>query len=576
MPTIADYLNNLKKDKDNLVSNLKIKGVSAENSETFTSLVPKVLEIETGIDTSDATALPSEILIDKTAYVKGEKVTGIVETIESLSYEAKEYDQTIVGPKFIKEGTSLVFKKVNINPEVIKSGTYVFGIKGTFTDILDTEKAITSNTILEGYTGYINGEKILGTLKSKEAETFIPSTNDQVISSGIYLSGNQTIKGDINLTSNNIKKGITIFNVEGSLEDGGIDTSDATAIANDILKNKTAYVKGEKVTGNIENKGVVTATIDGQEHILESGYYEGITIPAEVNLISSNIKAGSTIYGVEGNPNVIDTTIDHENTASSSNVQKGKEAYVNGVKVVGSCETMSDTVFIPTVEDQTIKGPKILQGNKTLTVKGDTNLVAGNIKKGVTIFDVVGTYEGSSAVSEIYVLDCTNMSASTEVVTAYSDLIKVSNDGSYSTFSNLGDFVYHTISAAYGTESNLSSAGISLITDTVNSGFYSTVPVEISSSHILLKLVYLVSSWINPHMEIKLIKASSIEEIPAKIAASDFSWSKSILLASSLSKENVFFEFNDLPVGNFYVFINMSEKAGGNNAILSFLGMLCL
>ena len=49
MATTTDYINQLKSDKTNLVNNLIEKGVSAAQDETFTSLVPKVLNIETGI-----------------------------------------------------------------------------------------------------------------------------------------------------------------------------------------------------------------------------------------------------------------------------------------------------------------------------------------------------------------------------------------------------------------------------------------------------------------------------------------------------------------------------------------------
>ena len=49
---------------------------------------------------------------------------------------------------------------------------------------------------------------------------------------------------------NNIKKGVTIFNIEGTLEE--LDTSDATAVSRDMVQGKTAYVKGEKITGNVE------------------------------------------------------------------------------------------------------------------------------------------------------------------------------------------------------------------------------------------------------------------------------------------------------------------------------------
>lgn len=48
MATTADYLTQLQADKQTLVNNLIAKGVNATNEETFTSLVPKVTEIQSG------------------------------------------------------------------------------------------------------------------------------------------------------------------------------------------------------------------------------------------------------------------------------------------------------------------------------------------------------------------------------------------------------------------------------------------------------------------------------------------------------------------------------------------------
>lgn len=61
---------------------------------------------------------------------------------------------------------------------------------------------------------------------TKSATTYTPTTSNQTIAAGTYCSGAQTIKGDSNLVAANIKSGVSIFGVTGSLVGGGIQYAD--------------------------------------------------------------------------------------------------------------------------------------------------------------------------------------------------------------------------------------------------------------------------------------------------------------------------------------------------------------
>ncbi len=120
----------------------------------------------------------------------------------------------------------------------------------------------------------------------------------------------------IDLTSDTITPaqlayGITAHDKTGAAIVGTNDfdsnTTDADALASEILLNKTAYVNTVKLTGTMPNRGSVTGTIStiSGSYSIPQGYHDGsgsvsISSTEQAKLIAENIRQGITILGVQG------------------------------------------------------------------------------------------------------------------------------------------------------------------------------------------------------------------------------------------------------------------------------------
>ena len=160
----------------------------------------------------------------------------------------------------------------------------------------------------------------------KSASTYTPTESEQVISAGQYLDGAQTISA-----------------IPSTYVGSGVTTKGATTVT-PSTSAQTAVSAGTYVTGNI--------TVDA----MPTGALGTPTVNASTGVVTASV-----------------ATSGYLDTSATKTLQ---------------LTTKPSATITPGTTDQTIAAGQYLTG--TQTIKGDTNLIPGNIISGRSIFGVSG------------------------------------------------------------------------------------------------------------------------------------------------------------------------------------------
>lgn len=227
---------------------LRRKGVGQSDGihpVDYASIIDSIKTNDGSIDTSDATATSADILRDKTAYAKNQKLVGTIPTV------------------------------VAATPKITVSKQYI---------VANTSQS----------EGYVQGQNREVSKKASEL--------------------------DSNLVASNIRNGVSIFGVTGSME-SGTDTSSATATASDIAYGKTAYGADGQITGNVStiaNGSRISPSISSP-NIYVSGIslYVDATLPYDRLMRSGSIFSTYAALSSFGNATAADVAAGKTFTSSA-------------------------------------------------------------------------------------------------------------------------------------------------------------------------------------------------------------------------------------------------------------------
>lgn len=357
-------------------------------------MAARIKAIETGVDTTDATATAADIASGKTAYVNDQKITGNVDTIEagaSMTYGCDQYQSGADAVAYAG--------KLALIANFAKSWLFRAGSKFAVTVDLASLGTASAADVMEGKTfTSAAGLQCVGTAAAflgqgrTQAKTVSPSRSKQVVApdSGYDF--------------------LTTVTVE-AIPDNLADVSGVTAQPADV-KAGVAYVDADGVTrqgtATEREAPIITLTPDRTAYDIQPGFYEDAGL-VQIDLEEVTVTpttAAQTVKPSSGRVlskvivEAADPGIDTSDAnAPAEGIREGYTAYVDGVKVWGTMPNhMPESYKLAGVADRydILRGFHTGYGSVSLSDVDQARLIPENIAEGITILGVEGAHKGGN------------------------------------------------------------------------------------------------------------------------------------------------------------------------------------
>lgn len=210
----------------------------------------------TAVDISGDTVTASDMLYGVTAHdASGTAVTGNIVTKTQADLSASGDTVTAPAGYYASSASKSVASGSVTAPSAI-SGTSATVSTGTNTLTLSKTVSVTPSVTTAGYissgTAGNSSVSLTANVTTQAAQTIHPSTSDQTIASGRYLTGNQTIKAVTvsGLSASNILSGVTV-KIGDSTDDDCVASVSGSVSFQTIYSGSSAPSPSQGVNGDI-------------------------------------------------------------------------------------------------------------------------------------------------------------------------------------------------------------------------------------------------------------------------------------------------------------------------------------
>ena len=329
-------------------------------------------------------------------------------TVNAAVLQNRRVDASTVELDISRTSTSLYYglQHVYINPVTasiddniqagnIKDGVTILGVTGTFEGGTLGTKTVNSSTSSQTVTpdsGDYGLSSVTVNPYTLDSKTVDCSTGQQVITSDVDGLSSVTVNA-ANLQSRTVDPSTAQVRYYPT-------TTGAIGLSSIVVRAVTSSIDSNIQAGNIKN-GVTILGVTGN--------YQGGTLGTKTvnsSTSSQTVTPDSGDYGLSSvtiNPYTLDSK-----TVDCSTGQQVITSDADGLSsVTVNAASLQGRTYTPSTTTQTIYPNSSYIGFRSVTINGvtssiDANIQSGNIKNGVSILGVTGTFEGDIDYDSIY------------------------------------------------------------------------------------------------------------------------------------------------------------------------------